>query len=791
MIVRMSLIHAIEGAIVISEMAGWGAAKSRLERHPQFNSIVEYYDSDLLAYGSNGVENGGIDFLKNIERKYGPDATVTQLIEENESGRPEDFKFVYSSQINIISFVESITAEAHDLKLLILPNDLWAKLVAHFDSPVDLKSTTDLYGNAIDALPSVDVNLSSQTIRQLAIFNQLLAYDYGLQYDISETSPDFFKEIPKDHFISIELQDVTLDEVTTHFNLDRSETVDIPNANYVFQYPGTYTIDLKLNFAEKHFNDSLPGAPYGFLNLGGRLLEVYVEFNGEAPILVPYTNVGTDPTIVAGLHNDYTEYSYTITRDFKALDSFKVYAKAINFDFGFGNNTVTVLFEQLVLLGIDNSGIGWSFDTAALAAVGVLAPNDLDTHFYITAYTKFDPTICPGFFIHDVYGGIIDRVTGKKGSFHSPFLGGVNTLYKIYPEDGKACNYVNFRGLQLRGYTLAEKPFAQSLKDQWDGTNPILNKGMGYDLINGQEKIVIGPIEDFFDDSEISIYLSNVKNISRSYDESVLVNQFECGYQKWQENNTSKIDDSQTQGIRTNIFKTVGQKFSQLSKQIAASLWIEVMRRFSKTPAGQSTAYSTDNETIIISTITDGDGTRPELDEVFSSVTNLLNEETRYNKRITSARNFLRWNDWISSGLQSNLSSVWKFVSGQGNYDMSAVMTFNNEAESFSGSALSEKQDIPVSSNPLFLPMLYSIQHVLTKEQYETLQQKRHKAIGVSQSTADYTKFFIKTLQFERETGLVSIVAWPKTFMDLKVINNDTPENNYIFGDEFAHPPFS
>lgn len=774
----MTLVHAIEGAKIISEMSGWGEAVSKLTRHPKFNSIVEYYESPLLAYGTNGIEDGGIDWIKNVERLYGPDAIITQVIEENESGRPEDFELVYSSKISVASFVESVANESHDLKLLMLPNDLWARLISRMDTSVDLRSTEDLYGGSISAQPSVDIKLLGQKIRELSNYKQVLGWDYS-----KLTLADTITSIPANSYVQIDLDDIVVSEIEDKFNLPKDANPLVPASLYTLKLDGVYNFDIRLNFAKNYYNiddfDVMTGSIGRGYRIVGDVFQVYIQFNNDAPIaltFVDHTIYPGGPYPAGASTNEYTEYTYSASKALKKGDEIRIYGYTT---FAFSHAGVFHCSE-LILYGSDNSEILTDFTNPTA--------NSYDSHINIYGDTTFPDTVCPGFFQHDIFGAICDRITGRSNSFHSDYLGGTNTLYKVYGTDGAACGYVNARGLQIRGYSLVDKPFSQSLTNQWNGSNPILNLGMGYDLINGEEKVVIKKLEDFFDASSISIYLSDVKVISRAYDPIMLINQFECGYKKWQENNLSKIDDPQTKTTRASIFKTVGTLLSQLSDFLGASLLWEVTRR---TAIVANTAFSFDNDTFIMASITDMDGTRPELDEGFSSVTNLLNEDTRYNKRITTARNFLRWRDFISSGLQVNLSSVWKFISGEGNYDMVSTMTSNGEEESFNGASLSEKQDIQVSGNPLFLPMLYTIEHYLTKDQYKTLQQNRHLAIGVSQSTVDHTKFFIQDLQYKRSTGEVKMTAWPKTFMDLKVVNNDTPENNYVFGDEFAHPPFS
>src|SRR5690606_40654009 len=97
----------------------------------------------------------------------------------------------------------------------------------------------------------------------------------------------------------------------------------------------------------------------------------------------------------------------------------------------------------------------------------------------------------------------------------------------------------------------------------------------------------------------------------------------------------------------SSIFQRIGQKITLLSRFIAAGLTIEVTRR---TTREKSADYKYDNDTFIIAlnpntididpeTSPDLTDFQPEFDENFTSVSNLQNSDSRYNLRLTPARN--------------------------------------------------------------------------------------------------------------------------------------------------------
>src|SRR5687768_16450954 len=90
---RFTLSHEDAGTVQISEPDGWKGAKMRLDRDPEFFSLIEHYDGAangaFIFYGDNGVVDGGVNFIKAVEENYGFDANITFLAEY----APDDVNF--------------------------------------------------------------------------------------------------------------------------------------------------------------------------------------------------------------------------------------------------------------------------------------------------------------------------------------------------------------------------------------------------------------------------------------------------------------------------------------------------------------------------------------------------------------------------------------------------------------------------------------------------------------------------------------------------------------------------
>lgn len=413
-----------------------------------------------------------------------------------------------------------------------------------------------------------------------------------------------------------------------------------------------------------------------------------------------------------------------------------------------------------------------------------------DTSIDITFNSSMPETSTEAFLTHDVIAGTIDRISGRPGLFYSEYFGNPWTS-RIYAATGCGSLKGNMKGLHVRGYSLADKPYAKSAQDWHEGVNPIDCIGLGYEKRLGVDVIRCERAPYFFDDSSMSILFSNVQNIKRSYDSNWQFNSIDYGYEKWQSQaasgvgSPSGIDDPQSQGTRNTIFKIIGKKFKIMSKWLAASLAIETMRRLASL---LSANYTYDDDVVVIYLHSNGDGTfTPELDENYSSITNLSNKETRYNTTISSTRNFLRWRTYLSGCLQPYPASSFKFVPGQGNYTMTSTRTTICDGDE-TGEVVSENGDVAIGEDFLFIPMPFEIQHFMDFDDYETLVANKNLSIGISQTNVDHKPFFIDKLDYQIATGLVKCIAWPKIPFDIVV--PDTGSSVEAGGFKYFEEPY-
>lgn len=1003
---RFLLSHAIEGSLEITEPDAWKDAVLKLERHEEFHSLVEYFDGSFIFYGSNGIVNGGIDFIKNIEQLYGLDATI--LIDIDLTFDEISFSNVFNGQFKLSDLEEMPN---NKLRIPIIRDDFWSKFIARLDTPVNVKAYLDLDDEFITPIEQIELQLPSQKIRYSGDYEWGDSYTY-YEEDDAFGNTMFAMQLDWEIAIIDDLRKFTLPRA--NFQVGSVSGVVSPNTligNFEAPYTGEYTFDIQLYAAEY-------SAGNWIANLS--ILNFYVLKTSET--VQGVSNVFDKSQIDCG-SDSVGRYTFNKTIILQRGEQVTIYGRrttgSTNWTI-FGNQrlvwhtidlatnvSVVLSGEQnidgvltsgsevlvknqadpsengiyvtgagtwtratyadttdelnniavYITLGDQNADSAWkqtSEITSFLDAqtwLFIIASDerfkefpcdfDVDSYLRITADTTSPQTESEGILIHDAAAAISDRIIGQSNTFYSDLFGSWLTRARQYNQDGCAWAYGLFKGLQIRQYTLEEKPFFMSFNQWWRGVNPIFNLSLAYETVQIPSYVTSSPeinlvealadwenatgtypgtwdfatfsrpfasvnggggvegyaagtmattagiaytfdviinvspahtetpdvtiiwgildasfneiitktfnytgagdkIEEFtlipeldgtffgvrvtnntptstknfdvtyvsgvtptvvydeenvirveekthqYDDSNgTSVDFSNVRNITRKYDNDRIFNKVEIGYTRWESEDISGIDDPQTKKTYSTRFQKVGKSIQLYSEFIAASLAIETTRRKTRE---KSSDYKFDNETFIIAinpieqadqspdTSPDYLDFIPELDENFSSITGLLNSETRYNIKLSVARNFLRWQNFLQGALQPYLGSEFKFASGEGNYDMTSTMDVNGCLnEDYDGANLDEKGNIPVGVDFIHLPHLYEAEIPMDWSDYVLIRDNRRKPIGISLSDTDHVPMFIKTLEFKPVKGEATILMWAKEYLDLAVFPDTTP----------------
>lgn len=451
-----------------------------------------------------------------------------------------------------------------------------------------------------------------------------------------------------------------------------------------------------------------------------------------------------------------TIYTYQSTKNLQIGDEIKIYGDFLTGISSFGNAANIIIYGESYRVVVKGSGSVESppGDCIAITDVGkntifnTAAPSGEENPTYITivADTTYESTATDSFLLRDAAESILSKIISRNNVVYSNYLG---------DETPTACaaNFAIMKGLHVRGYTMADKPMFMSFDDWWNGANPIFNLGLGYETIGGTEFI---RIEDkgYFYDEDYSLTLSNVDKITRVYDRDRIFKSIEIGYEKWSAESASGIDDPQTKRTYNTRFKIIGKDEKILSKFIAASLAIEQTRR---NRIEQGRDWRLDEDTMIIALSNDSTPYQPETDEEFVAITGLLNSDTRYNIRLSVARNFIRWRPYFNGCLQLYIPENYTFASGEGNYTMSSLGT-----DSCDSGTIAEDDNLQVTTSFYHGAGSYEFQYYMSWEDYKTVRDNRNNAIRVSNTTSNYKTCFIDSMEYDHFNSLADFTVWIK-----------------------------
>lgn len=381
-----------------------------------------------------------------------------------------------------------------------------------------------------------------------------------------------------------------------------------------------------------------------------------------------------------------------------------------------------------------------------------------DSPFVIIAGTTFRDSETDSVLIHDTFKQIVDRIAGEN-RFRSKFFGHTSETSVIYNEIGCGFPYTIKNGYHLRGYTFSEKQLFQSFKKLFEGAAAIFNLGFGHATVFGQEVIEVEALEDFFNDADPDLSFTSITK-TRSADQDSFIKSVTVGYTKFEPESTGGVTVPHGQITHVSKFKKIGNELQILSDLIAGDLVIEETRRQS---LEREKDWKYDNDTFIIAvnpTPVDTDTFTPELDENFTSITNVTNSDTRYNIRLWPIWNLLRHLNRIVGGLQNSTSSLLRFVSGKGNYIAGAIM--DNGADCVASSALdfAQNDNVPVNQATgrgdfLHSYELYDATFAMTFDEFRSINRKK----GIF---LDGNLHFIKYLSFSFEKGQATAKLWSK-----------------------------
>jgi len=699
---RFTLTNDILGAQVISEPEGWNGIKINLERDPKYHSLIENFEVPLIFYGSGGGIDGGYGFIKDA-LALGIDETV-----EINVGVRYDSEDSYVDLFN--GTVDLSTKKEIDFRKIqcaIIRDTIWSKFVNRSNTPVNLLSSVDVDGNPITPILPSTVTLPSQKIRTL-YYAEMTAWTDPNKVDIYFDFTD--QEFGEGGIL--DFPEITADDVEERYTYF-AEVATIFE-NFRFRYKTTIHLEVQVILSSVAYRALVEvGNQVSTPNFRLFIFKNWGESNVSSIGIGTKTQLGTDGV------------------DGRSMFRFE---GDIEFEAG---ETLTYVFGRAASTDPE--------DNCYVVFNDVFAEK---SYVSVTADTVDVETDSEAIQIGAAAQSILRQITSENDIMLSPYL-----------LDSGECGYehILMLGAHARGYTMTEKQFSMSFSQWWEGADPIMNLGLGYEEGGspGATQIYIGRKSEFYD-SEESLQLYGVNNIEVEFDQELLTKTVEVGFKDWDVEAKAGNDDPQTRKTYRTRYKSFGKELKIISSFYAASAGIEETRRNRK-DSGKD--WRLDEEIFIIATR--NNATEVEVfDGSPNGITGLLNSETRYNVRLTPARMMQFWLDFLSGQLyEAYPAESFYYARGEGNTEMS----WEGDGTCAIGT-IAEDDDMALEADYLMQPELFSFNHYLTWDQFVTIRNNRKKAVGVNYIDHDgveqHLSLYIKKLLWHTTRDVAEFTGW-------------------------------
>lgn len=262
------------------------------------------------------------------------------------------------------------------------------------------------------------------------------------------------------------------------------------------------------------------------------------------------------------------------------------------------------------------------------------------------------------------------------------------------------------------------KPFSTSWKDYLENLSVIWNVGLGIERAGYKERVVIEDLKYFYGNF-VSIKLPNkVKKLKRSVAKEYYFSSLDVGYSKgWDNEEAMGLDEYNTKSnFLTNITK-LKNKYSKISKYIAASYAKEFIRRKPKS-LYPTEDHRNDKEIFVMDLKRGVNGFEERLwqQDFEKEPSGVFSPETATNLRFSPFNILLRHSWVIASGLTKYATKYIRFGSSEGNSNLKTKL--NNGLE------YSENRNIINSElqRPRFIPEWIEFEHEVNFEINQALE---------------------------------------------------------------------
>ena len=387
-----------------------------------------------------------------------------------------------------------------------------------------------------------------------------------------------------------------------------------------------------------------------------------------------------------------------------------------------------------------------------------------ESYFRVTLETNYASTNASVSMVNEALSRITESITNKCLRAYSDYFGRTDSEPYDAAEDGCGSLEVITNGLLIRRN--ADASHRISFKKLFDSLSAIHNLGVGIETDTdrtGYDRLRIEQADYFYDDTVVLI-CDKVPDIKRTVITDEHYSTAEFGYQKWEAEEFSGLDEFNTSRKYRTSLKNIRNSLVKISELIASGYAIEITRQqFSTT----SKDWRYDNDDFIICVTREYGGIAVEQGNI-DTPANIIDPDTVYNYRISPIRNLLRWMNKVMAGyVDPSTSGSLYFTTGTGNTLAEGLLEDGCVLED----AVISEQEPEITVNTLATPdeglPIYKLEswefeYPLSFDDYSLLKANPRGIIQVryGQQT-DFQDCYLREIEYRPNQGLATFVLLP------------------------------
>jgi len=693
--VRFRLKSAVQPELKIKEPSGWNNDDLNFVRHEDYHGILieftgdltfhkeakEYIQADFEALGINSnmelkkyelTEVGGVikwalvyvgyvDYTTKSEVNHNLSVKFNSNKLENiiDSRKSDEFDFEREYSIDDV-LLEKLKTNSTELDGIELYED---NILSPITDPDDLNSD---YIELDGGKQKIDLIGNSNGVN--GVFN----YSFPIMKTDKETSS---------RISSPDAMDINVDQATKMFFVDSTNPNDFESTDLKLDIFYNVDVDFKVESSSSFNRRSL------ILQLC-RLVRPVDELEYE---IVSVTDLHEVNITNLDLNNLSHSGSIRIT---------------------------DLAYNEGLILGLKHiispvSGVGWNRNIHPHTFAWVNSWN-----INVSLLTKKEKTTNHEFlFIHEAVDRLMNIITSRKDAFNSRLFGRKELGYI---NDGEYGLIGIISGYWIRNFDSSYelyKSMTSSLDDIIDSLKAVFNIGVGIEIIDGVQKLVIEDLKYFYQNETVVELNKEIYNYKSKIKKEDYFSTIEMGYSKGGEyDDAVGLDEPNRKTSRITPINKVSNTYRQVSSIRADDIGSELIR---KLPADlfpkEDTSQDDNNWFLDLKRNIDNIGTYVQkewADRLRFEPENLSYSSTFKSFLFTPLRMFFR-HSWVLRAGMNELINLSKNVSHSDSDGNSTLKTwFKEDTESFS-----EDQSILVKkmSPPLFKPNKITFNHKVDK----------------------------------------------------------------------------